>query len=103
MNLIKRGENLVFNVLGTEGGGAGGIGSNRLGATSAGALTGAASGSAEPLLAFSVGVYVTVTPARGLAMRGSLRVVLTEDTVGTTAAGAEVGSGTVDASMLRSS
>lgn len=48
-------EHLVFAGLdtATEGGGAGGIGSGALGPISAGAMTGAASGSAELLMGFS--------------------------------------------------
>lgn len=42
---------------------------------------------------------MTVTPELCLAMRGSLRVMLTEDTAGVTGAGAGAGG----ASMLRSS
>lgn len=82
----------------TVGGGAGGIGNGTLGPTSTGALTGAGTSSAVLLIGFSTAVYVTVTPELCLAMRGSLRVIVTEDTAGVTGAGARAGC----ASILRS-
>lgn len=74
------------------GGGAGGIGSGALEGTSTGTLTGDGNDSVELLLGFSGAVEVTVTPEVCLAMRGSLRVMVTEETavVGAWAEGANM-------------
>lgn len=75
----------------TADGGAGGIGKGILGPASTGALTGAGTSSAVLLIGFSSALYVTVTPEVCLAIRGSLRVLVTEDTAGVTGAGARAG------------
>lgn len=54
---------------------------------SKGAMRGSGSASAAVLAGFSGEVCVTVTPEPCLAMRGSLRVMLTDETVGVTACG----------------
>lgn len=86
-------EHLFLAGLDTGGGGAGGMGSGTLGTSSVSAvLTGAARASAELLLVFSGALYVTVTLEDvWRAMRGSLRVMLTEETAGAAAAGATGG------------
>lgn len=74
---------LAFAGLDTEAGGGGGIGSGILDPTSAGAgrAAGAKSGSNMQFVGFSRGVELTDTPALCRAMRGSLRVLVIEDTV----------------------
>ena len=82
-------EHLVFEDLGTatDDGGAGGIGRGALAATSAGTLTGAGNDSAAMPMGFSGAAWATFIPEVSLAMRGSLRVMLTEETAGATGRG----------------
>ena len=79
-------EHLVFEGLGTAtgSGGAGGMGSAALAPDSTRAVTGAGSCSAALLAGFSGAAWVTLTAEECLAMRGSRRVMLTEETAGMT-------------------
>lgn len=66
----------------TEDGNTGGIGSCAFTPTSTGWIMGRGTGCVRLLAGFSAAVWVTVTLELCLAMRGSLRVMLTEETVG---------------------
>lgn len=84
MRNLDEHEHLVFEGLGTatDSGGAGGMGSGALAPGSTRAVTGAGSSSAALLAGFSGAAWVTLTMEESLAMRGSRRVMLTEETAG---------------------
>lgn len=89
-------EHLVFEGLGTvskaggAGGasGAGGMGSSDFTPASIRAATGAGRGSTTMMLGFSGAAWGRFTTEACLATRGSLRLMLTEDTAGATVGGA---------------
>lgn len=96
MRVHDKMEHLVLEGLGTVtkaggaggGSGAGGMGSSDFTPGSIRVTTGAGRGSAALMLGFSGAVRETFSTEACLATRGSLRLMLTEDTAGATVRGA---------------